>query len=161
MFVYCEFNKLTCFNVGQVMENTTLFTYSPGENISTYANTSFVPIFLDEPINFATDELRVAAELACQGDANCLFDIASTGDVSVGESTKQVAVQIESESQALGKTVAQLIISMQLLLHYNFLNIVILLSSICVPINVLSGGPSYSAPGQETTWDRGCLLTGR
>ena len=107
MFVYCEFNKLTCFNVGQVMENTTLFTYSPGENISTYANTSFVPIFLDEPINFATDELRVAAELACQGDANCLFDIASTGDVSVGESTKQVAVQIESESQALGKSVAR------------------------------------------------------
>ena len=94
------------------MENTTLFTYSPGENISTYANTSFVPIFLDEPINFATDELRVAAELACRGDVNCLFDIASTGDVSVGESTKQVAVQIESESQALGKTVAQLIISM-------------------------------------------------
>ena len=112
MFVYCDFNKLTCFNVGQVMENTSLFTYSPGENISTYANTSFVPIFLDEPINFATDELRVAAELACLGDANCLFDIASTGDVSVGESTKQVAVQIESESQALGKTVTQLIISM-------------------------------------------------
>ena len=111
MFVYCEFNKLTCFNVGQVMENTTLFTYSPGENISTYANTSFVPIFLDEPINFATDELRVAAELACQGDANCLFDIASTGDVSVGESTKQVAVQIESESQALGKSARQLIMS--------------------------------------------------
>ena len=72
MFVYCDFNKLTCFNVGQVMENTTLFTYSPGENISTYANTSFVPIFLDEPINFATDELRVAAELACQGGRELL-----------------------------------------------------------------------------------------
>ena len=97
--------------LGQVMENTTLFTYNPGENTSTYANASFVPIFLDEPINFATNELRVAAELACQGDVNCLFDIASTGDVSVGESTKQVAVQIESESQALGKSARQLIVS--------------------------------------------------
>ena len=67
MFVYCDFNKLTCFNVGQVMENTTLFTYSPGENISTYANTSFVPIFLDEPINFATDELRVQQSLLVKG----------------------------------------------------------------------------------------------
>ena len=87
------------------MENTTLFTYNPGENTRTYANVSFVPIFLDEPINFATDALRVAAELTCQGDVNCLFDIASTGDVSVGDSTKQVAVQIESESQALSKSV--------------------------------------------------------
>lgn len=93
------------------MENTTLFTYNPGENTSTYANASFVPIFLDEPISFATNELRVAAEHACQGDVNCLFDIASTGDVSVGESTKQVAVQIESESQALGKSARQLIMS--------------------------------------------------
>ena len=90
--------------LGQLMANTTLFTYGPGENTSTFSNASFVPIFLDEPINFANDQLRQAAELACQGDVNCLFDIASTGDVSVGESTKQVAIQIESEAQALGKS---------------------------------------------------------
>ena len=69
------------------MENTTLFTCKPGESTSTFSNASFIPIFLDEPINFASESLRVAAELACQGDMNCLFDIASTGDVSVGAST--------------------------------------------------------------------------
>ncbi|XP_074632006.1 uncharacterized protein LOC141890434 isoform X2 [Acropora palmata] len=92
------------FNFGlkwQLSDNTTLFTYKPGESTSTFTNASFVPIFLDEPIQFASNELRTAAELACQGDVNCLFDIASTGDVSVGESTKQVAVQLESEAQAL------------------------------------------------------------
>ena len=88
---------------GQLSDNTTLFTYKPGESTSTFSNASFVPIFLDEPIHFASNELRIAAELACQGDVNCLFDIASTGDVSVGESTKQVSVQLESEAQALGK----------------------------------------------------------
>lgn len=85
------------------MANTSLFTYNPGEDSSTFSNASFVPIFLDEPINFTSDALRIQAELACQGDVNCLFDIASTGDVSVGASTKQVAVQLESESQALRK----------------------------------------------------------
>ena len=90
------------------MANTTLFTYSPGENMSTYSNPSIVPIFLDEPINFTTDALRIQAELTCQGDVNCLFDIASTGDVSVGASTKQVAIQLESESKALGKYLSPL-----------------------------------------------------
>lgn len=52
---------------------------------------------------FASDELKQQAEAVCGGDANCLFDIASTGDVAVGASTKQVAVQLESESQDLRK----------------------------------------------------------
>ena len=88
---------------GQLSDNTTLFTYKPGESISTFSNASFVPIFLDEPIHFASNKLETAAERACEGDVNCLFDIASTGDVSFGKSTKQVAVQLESEAQALGK----------------------------------------------------------
>ena len=88
---------------GQLSDNTTLFSYKPGESTSTFSNASFVPIFLDEPINFTSNELRTRAELVCKGDMNCLFDIASTGDVSVGESTKEVSVQLESEAQALGK----------------------------------------------------------
>lgn len=88
-------------NTGQVLANTTLFTYKPGENISTFSNASFVPIFLDEPINFASDALRIQAELACQGHPPCLFDIASTGDVSAGAATKAVSVELENQAQAL------------------------------------------------------------
>ena len=62
-----------------------------------------MPIFVDENIPFASDALRREAEAVCQGDVNCLFDIASTGDTSVGESTKQVAVQLEKESEELRK----------------------------------------------------------
>ena len=83
--------------------NTSLFTYNPGENTTTFANKSFTPIFLDEDLIGNNTELRKKAEETCQGDVNCLFDIASTGDTSVGESTKQVSVQLESESQELRK----------------------------------------------------------
>ena len=62
-----------------------------------------MPIFLDENVTFASDALRQQAEAVCQGDVNCLFDIASTGDLSVGESTKQVSVQLESENEELRK----------------------------------------------------------
>ncbi len=89
--------------LGQVLSNTSLFTYKPRENVSTFSNASFEPIFLDENITFASEALRKEAEAVCQGDANCLFDIASTGDTSVGESTKQVSVQLESENEELRK----------------------------------------------------------
>ena len=61
-----------------------------------------MPIFLDN-ITFANDALKKQAEAICQGDVNCLFDIASTGDTAVGESTKQISVQLESESEELRK----------------------------------------------------------
>ena len=88
---------------GQVTFNTSLFTYNPGEDVNTFKNESFEPIFLDENITFANDALRQQAEAVCQGDVNCLFDIASTGDTAVGESTKQISVQLESESEELRK----------------------------------------------------------
>ena len=80
-----------------------MFTYNPGEDVNTFKNESFEPIFLDENITFANDALRQQAEAVCQGDVNCLFDIASTGDTAVGESTKQISVQLESESEELRK----------------------------------------------------------
>ncbi|XP_068712588.1 uncharacterized protein [Montipora foliosa] len=91
------------YNFGQkwqVTFNTSLFAYNPGEDVNTFKNESFEPLFLDN-ITFASDALRQQAEAICQGDVNCLFDIASTGDTAVGESTKQISVQLESESEEL------------------------------------------------------------
>ncbi|XP_068760013.1 mucin-like protein [Montipora capricornis] len=84
----------------QVTFNTSLFTYNPGEDVNTFKNESFEPLFLDN-ITFSSDTLRLQAETICQGDVNCLFDIASTGDTAVGESTKQTSVQLKSESEEL------------------------------------------------------------
>ena len=87
---------------GQVTSKTSLFTYNPGEDVNTFKNESFVPIFLDN-ITFASNALEQQAKDICQGDVNCLFDIASTGDTAVGESTKQISVQLETESEELRK----------------------------------------------------------
>ena len=84
-----------------------MFTYKPGEDTSTFSNASFTPVFLDK-ITFKNISLEGEAQAACQGDVNCLFDIACTRDVSVGESTKQVALQLESESEELRKLMSLL-----------------------------------------------------
>ena len=85
------------------MDNTsTLFTYKPGKSVETFKNASFVPMFLED-MYFANDTLRRQAEEACQGDINCLFDSASTNDVSMGASTKAVSAVLEKESSSLSK----------------------------------------------------------
>ena len=68
--------------------------------METFANASFVPMFLED-LNFANETLRKQAEEACQGDINCLFDSASTKDVSLGASTKAVSSTLEKESSSL------------------------------------------------------------
>ena len=83
------------------MDNSSsLFTYKPGESAETFANVTFVPMFVED-LYFANDTLRREAEEACQGDINCLFDSASTKDVSMGASTKAVSSTLEKESSSL------------------------------------------------------------
>ena len=42
----------------------------------------------------------------CKGDVNCMFDIASTRDVSIGESTRKVAERLTVDSEELRKLIA-------------------------------------------------------
>ena len=70
--------------------------------METFQNASFVPMFLED-LYFANATLRKQAEEACQGDINCLFDSASTKDVSIGASTKAVSSTLEKESSSLSK----------------------------------------------------------
>ena len=87
---------------GQVNEMTSLFTYSPGENVSSFSNTSFVPMFIEE-LKFANKTLKDQALAACNGDINCLFDSASTHDVSVGVSTMLIGSQMINDSKTISK----------------------------------------------------------
>lgn len=108
---------------GQVDNKTTLFTYKPGENVATFANASFVPMFLED-LKFANDTLRKQAEEACQGDINCLFDSASTKDVFLGASTKAVSSTLEKESSSLSMYLLSakclLLFNSRILLFYSF-----------------------------------------
>ena len=54
-------------------------------------------------ITWQNDSLRVKAEAECGDDHECLFDVASTNDLSVGMVTKDISVQLVNESNALSK----------------------------------------------------------
>ena len=70
--------------------------------MDTFKNTDFEPMFADN-ITWQNDSLRVKAEAECGDDYECLFEVASTNDLSVGMVTKDISVQLVNESNALSK----------------------------------------------------------
>ena len=55
-------------------------------------------------ITWHNDSLRAKAEAECGDDHECLFDVASTNDLSVGLVTKDISIQLVNESNALSKS---------------------------------------------------------
>lgn len=90
--------------LGQITAEESLFTYGPNESVATFANASFEPMFV-ENIQWADNATRDAASLACDDDVACLFDAASTNDVSIGTNSKDVNVQLVKENEELGKPI--------------------------------------------------------
>ena len=70
--------------------------------MATFSKPDFEPMFADN-ITWHNDSLRLAAEAQCGEDYECLFDVASTNDLSVGSVTKDINVQMVNESNSLGK----------------------------------------------------------
>ena len=81
-----------------------MFTYGENESVDTFARPDFVPMFSDN-ITWSDNSVRLAAEAQCGNDYECLFDVASTNDLSVGIVTKDTVAQLVNESNVLGKSV--------------------------------------------------------
>ena len=88
--------------LGQINESQSLFTYAQNESVHTFADPDFVPMFSDN-IMWYNDSVRQAAEAQCGDDHECLFDVASTNDLSVGIATKDISIQLVNESRILSK----------------------------------------------------------
>ena len=80
-----------------------MFTYAQNESVDTFSKPDFVPMFGDN-ITWHNESVRVEAEKQCGNDYECLFDVASTNDLSVGIATKYISIQLVNESNALGKS---------------------------------------------------------
>lgn len=94
-----------CRNIlGQLTQVQSLFTYGENESVGTFARPDFVPMFSDN-ITWSDNSVRLAAEAQCGNDYECLFDVASTNDLSVGIVTKDTVAQLVNESNVLGKSV--------------------------------------------------------
>lgn len=90
------------FLSGQVSNSTTLFHYKAGESIASFINDSFVPMFVDD-ITFVNNSLKQQAAERCQGDQRCVFDVAVTRNLDVGENTRQINSQLVNETKILSK----------------------------------------------------------
>lgn len=66
-----------------------------------------------ENIVWAGNDTKQEAEQRCGGDAVCLFDAASTNDVSVGLNSQAVSVKLVEENKQMSKT----------LLHFNVIKV--------------------------------------
>jgi len=89
--------------LGQINQSQSLFNYANNESVDTFKDFDFVPMFADN-ITWHNDSLREKAEAECGDDHECLFDVASTNDLSVGLVTKDISIQLVHESNALSKS---------------------------------------------------------
>ena len=70
--------------------------------MASFSKPDFEPMFADN-ITWHNDSLRQKAEAQCGNDHECLFDVASTKDLSVGLVTKDISIQLVNETNKLGK----------------------------------------------------------
>ncbi len=73
-----------------ITEDESLFTYNPGQSVETYINTQFVPEF--DPLQLPFINMMGAAEV-CGDNVECLFDIGSTGLISLGNITLEAQIE--------------------------------------------------------------------
>ncbi|GFS21360.1 fibrillin-1, partial [Elysia marginata] len=68
-----------------ISQEQSLFSYGTGQNTTTFTNTSFTPLFLDE----VAQSLRTEAEGVCASTTNlpCIFDYIATRNTALAQST--------------------------------------------------------------------------
>ena len=70
--------------------------------MATYSDPEFEPMFANN-IKWHNDSLRQKAEAQCGDDHECLFDVASTKDLSIGSATKEISVQLVNDTKKLSE----------------------------------------------------------
>ena len=70
--------------------------------MASFSDPDFEPMFADN-ITWHNDSLRQKAEDQCGNDQECLFDVASTNDLSLGLVAKDISIQLVNETKQLSK----------------------------------------------------------
>ena len=92
---------------GSFFAGATTANNSLGKNRASYFDVGYVPTFLDqENLVFDNATLGKLARAVCGDNKQCLFDIHTTGKVSIGKATKQAVesfVAVIDETETPGK----------------------------------------------------------
>ena len=81
-------------SIGIVNDSSqSLFSYDSSSDFFSFYDPTFTPTFNPQ---FNNSELEEQAKQVCQGDTECLFDIAATGRMEIGMATLEQQVIIEN-----------------------------------------------------------------
>lgn len=94
---------------GATTVNNSLFTYDEGKGHSFYFDVDYVPIFFDQD-NFVFENVTLdqQARDMCDDNKQCMFDIHTTGKLSVGMASKQAVesfVAVINDLETPGKNI--------------------------------------------------------
>ncbi len=91
--IYYKFGSLW-----QTTNQTSIFTYSYGQNWSSFVRPAYAPTFvIDNGITFANKTLESLAKTKCGSNKDCLFDVMITGDLSIGDMSIQFDKELKNE----------------------------------------------------------------
>lgn len=77
-----------------------MFVYPDEKQREDYVNRTYEPLFLDEKnLTFVNKRLEKEARELCQGVKECLFDIAVTGLLSFGNTTKNAIEEFNQKKK--------------------------------------------------------------
>uniref|UniRef100_A0A1X7U110 Deleted in malignant brain tumors 1 protein n=1 Tax=Amphimedon queenslandica TaxID=400682 RepID=A0A1X7U110_AMPQE len=91
------------FGLTWILENPleSLFTYDDTGSWNTFYKPDYKPIFQPQ---FNDSALEEKAQEICGDDKLCLFDIAATGDVNIGQSTRETGQELTTITELLKPT---------------------------------------------------------
>ena len=90
-------------SLGRVQENETLYRNIDDDEESFRCPVGYIPVFAEEALASLNETTLRAAEAVCGNDVTCLFDIAATGNLAIGQSTLSENAELTNEVNDLGK----------------------------------------------------------
>lgn len=76
--------------LGLLNASNSLFIYHEDKKHEDFVNIAYIPLFFDQLESLFSDKtLEIQAKAACGDVKECLFDVAASGSLSFGNSTKQ------------------------------------------------------------------------
>ena len=88
----------------------TIFTYYTGYSHASFKNDNYLPLFLSDGITFQNSTLETLARAKCGSNMECLFDVSTTGQLTVGESTLTFTQDISNLKEELSSKIKKLLL---------------------------------------------------
>jgi hypothetical protein len=81
--------------------NNTIFSYLGGFSKTSFTNGTFVPKFVSDGIMFENSVIEELAKQKCGNNTNCLFDISTTGELSIDDMSFEFSETVEAKQESI------------------------------------------------------------